>query len=410
MIKRCRIFVDKMLQMKHLYLAVLWIFSFGITAQEQQKPYVILVSLDGFRWDYPHYFETPNLDSLAKYGVKAESMQPSYPTKTFPNHYAMVTGLYPDHHGIINNNFYDPATQKIFTLKTAAKKNGEFYGGNPIWNLAEEQGVKAACFYWPGSDTGVKSASIFKEYDESVSYESRINTVVEWLNLPEAERPHLITLYFDQPDETGHNYGPMSEENKKMVPQVDAVIGQLMQKVEALPIGKEINLIVVSDHGMTDISNDKKVAILDYLKPEWYGYAAVINPIMSIEAKPGYKEAIADALKKVPHIKWYPTNQVPERFHFGTNPRALDFLVEAEAGYSLVNKLEQKVSGGTHGYDNTMKDMQAIFYAQGPNFNIGQEVKPFRNVSVYPLIATILGLKTETIDGDLDEVKGMLKK
>lgn len=385
------------------------LLGLGMTAQEQKKPYVILVSLDGFRWDYPQYFETPNLDSLAKYGVKSKSMQPSYPTKTFPNHYSMATGLYPDHHGIVNNNFYDPAIQKVFTLKTAAKKNSEFYGGNPIWNLAEEQGVKAACFYWPGSDIGAKSASIFKEYDESVSYENRVNTVIEWLNLPEAERPHLITLYFDQPDETGHNHGPLSEENKKMVPQVDAVIGQLMQKLDALPIGKEINLIVVSDHGMAAISNDKKVTILDYLKPEWYGYAAVINPIMSIEAKIGYKEVIADALKKVPHIKWYPTNKVPKRLHFGTNPRALDFVVEADAGYSLVNKPDQKISGGTHGYDNKMKDMQAIFYAKGPNFKIGKKVKSFRNVSVYPLIASILGLKVGNIDGDLDEVKMLLR-
>ncbi|CAN1566007.1 Enpp domain containing protein [Flavobacteriaceae bacterium] len=395
--------------MKKVFICIFIFFFSMVTAQEIKKPYVILVSLDGFRWDYPKFFDTPNLDRMAKQGVKAKSMQPSYPTKTFPNHYSMATGLYPDHHGIVNNNFYDPATKKVFTLKTEAKKNGDFYGGNPIWNLAEAQGVKAVCFYWPGSDTGVKSASIFKAYDESVSYESRINTVIDWLQLPEAERPHFITLYFEQPDETGHNYGPLSTENRKMVPKVDAVIGQLMQKLDALPIGKEINLIVVSDHGMTTISNDKKVAILDYLKPEWYGYAAVINPIMSIEAKAGYKEAIADALKKVPHIKWYRSNKVPKRLHFGTNPRALDFVIEADAGYSLVNKPDQKVSGGTHGYDNKMKDMQAIFYGKGPNFKIGKQVKSFRNVSVYPLIANILGLKIETIDGDLDEVKGMLK-
>ena len=385
------------------------LFWIGITAQEQKKPYVILVSLDGFRWDYPNYFETPNLDKMAKNGVKAKSMQPSYPTKTFPNHYSIATGLYPDHHGIVNNNFYDPTSQKIFTLKNESKKNSEFYGGNPIWNLAEEQGVKAACFYWPGSDTGVKSASIFKEYDESVSYENRVNTVIDWLNLPEAERPHLITLYFDQPDETGHNHGPLSEENKKMVPKVDAVIGQLMQKLDALPIGKEINLIVLSDHGMAPISNDKKVALLEYLKPEWLGYAAVINPIMSVEAKPAYKDSIANALKKVPHIKWYPSSKVPKRLHFGTNPRALDFVIEAKKGYSLVNKRDQKIIGGTHGYDNKMKEMQAIFYAKGPNFKTGKKVKPFRNVSVYPLIAAILGLKTEVIDGDFDEVKSMLK-
>jgi alkaline phosphatase D len=194
-----------------------------------------------------------------------------------------------------------------------------------------------------------------------------------------------------------------------MVPKVDAVIGQLMQKLDALPIGKEINLIVVSDHGMAPISNDKKVALLEYLKPEWLGYAAVINPIMSVEAKPAYKDSIANALKKVPHIKWYPSSKVPKRLHFGTNPRALDFVIEAKKGYSLISKRDQKIIGGTHGYDNKMKEMQAIFYAKGPNFKTGKKVKPFRNVSVYPLIAAILGLKTEAMDGDFDEVKSMLK-
>lgn len=394
--------------MRKIFLG-LFLFMYIITiAQESRKPYVILVSLDGFRWDYPNYFKTPNLDSIQKGGVKAKSMQPSYPTKTFPNHYSIATGLYPDHHGIVNNAFFDKATQKMFNLQTAAKREAQFYGGNPIWNLAEEQGVKSACYYWPGSDTGVKSPSIFKIYDDTVSYESRIDTVVDWLSLPESERPHLITLYFDQPDKTGHQFGPLSDENKKTVAEVDSVLGQLMKRLDALPISKEINLIVVSDHGMAAISNDKKVAILDYLKPEWYGYAAVINPIMSIEAKPGYKDAIAEALAKVPHIKWYATNKVPKRLHFGTNSRALDFVVEAEAGYSLVNKPDQKVSGGTHGYDNKMKDMQAIFYAKGPNFKIGKKVKSFRNVSVYPLIASILGLKTGVVDGDIEEVKALL--
>lgn len=386
------------------------LFGLGIMAQEQKKPYVILVSLDGFRWDYPNYFETPNLDKIAKLGVKAHSMQPSYPTKTFPNHYSIATGLYPDHHGIVNNAFLDPATQKQFTLKTAAKRDPQFYGGTPIWYLAEQQGVKSACFYWPGSDTGAMSPSIFKEYDDTVSYNTRIATVMDWLQLPEVERPHLITLYFDQPDATGHDFGPLSDQNKKMVAQMDAVIGQLEQQLARLPIAHEINLIVVSDHGMAPISNDKKVAVLDYLQPEWYGYAAVINPIMSIEAKAGYHKQIAKALSKVPHINWYPSNKVPKRLHFGTNPRALDFVVEAQKDYSLVYKPEHTVKGGTHGYDNAMPEMQAIFYAKGPNFAQDKVVKSFRNVSVYPLIAHILGLKVGGIDGDFKEVKTLLKK
>lgn len=395
--------------MKKKIVGILLFLWFGVFAQNTKTPYVVLVSLDGFRWDYSTIAPTPNLDKIAQSGVKAKSMQPSYPTKTFPNHYSIVTGLYPDHHGIVNNSFYDPTSKKSFSLNTKSKTDPSFYGGNPIWNVAKTQGIPSACFFWPGSDIGLMSPTIFKEYDESIPFETRINTVINWLELPEKDRPHLVTLYFDQPDKTGHSFGPLSVENKKMITEMDRVIGLLVQKLDQLPISKEINLIIVSDHGMTSLDKDKKVAVLEYLQPEWYGYAAVINPIMSIEAKDGYKEAIANALKKVPHIKWYPANKVPKRLHFGANARALDFIIEAKSGYSLVNKLDQKIKGGTHGYDTKMKDMQAIFYAKGPNFKIGKKVKSFQNVSVYPLIASILGLKIEVIDGDLDEVKVMLK-
>ena len=395
-------FISKVASMMMLYCFTL------VQAQEASKPYVVLVSFDGLRWDYPQLFLTPNLDALAKRGVHAKSMKPSYPTKTFPNHYSMVTGLYPDHHGIINNVFYDPKIKKVFNLSSVAKNDPQFYGGNPIWNLAEKQGVRSASFFWPGSDTGSKSPSIYKKYDDSVSYSTRIDSVLSWLQLPEIVRPHLITLYFDEPDRKGHGFGPLSNENKIMVTKMDSLIGVLSKKLDALSIGKEINLIIVSDHGMAAISDAKKVAILDYLKPEWLGYHQVVNPIMSLEVKLGFKDSIRLALKKVAHIKFWSANTLPPRLHYGTNPRVLDFIIEAEPGYSLVNALNQKIGGGTHGYDNNNKDMQAVFYARGPNFKINKNFRTFENVSIYPLIAKILGLEIAKVDGDLDQVRGML--
>jgi len=393
---------------KNRFLFLLLI-NFGLAfSQNSDKPYVVLVSLDGFRWDYPKHFATPNLNAIAKIGVHSKSMKPSYPTKTFPNHYSIVTGLYPDHHGIINNNFYDPLLKKTFSLSGDEKRDAQFYGGNPIWNVAEEQGVKTASYFWPGSDTGKKSPSIYRKYDDTVSYSERINTVIDWLNLPEKERPHLITLYFDEPDHTGHTFGPLSTENAKMVVKMDSIIGVIVHKLDALSIGNKINLIVVSDHGMTNISDTKKVAVLDYLKPNWLGYHQVINPIMSIEAKEGCKDSIAQALKKVPHIKFWATKDLPKRLHYGSNPRDLDFVIEAEKNYSLVTSKKQKINGGTHGFDNRNKDMHAIFYAKGPNFKIGKSTGTFQNVSVYPLIANILGLNIEKVDGNLKEVKQLL--
>lgn len=217
-----------------------------------------------------------------------------------------------------------------------------------------------------------------------------------------------MTLYFDEPDHTGHNFGPLSPENKKMVIKMDSIMGELSRKLDQLPIGKQINLIIVSDHGMADISNDKKVAVLDYLKPEWLGYKDVINPIMSLQAKSGYQDSIFNALRKVPHIKFWKSTEIPKRLHFGTNPRVHDFVIEADKGWSLVSKESQNIKGGTHGYDNKNKDMHAIFYAKGPAFKVDKTVRTFPNVSVYPLIAHILGLQIDQIDGKLNDVKSML--
>jgi predicted AlkP superfamily pyrophosphatase or phosphodiesterase len=385
-----------------------YLLSSVLYAQSNKNTYVVLVSMDGFRWDYAQHFKLKNLNQIAKEGVHAKSMRPSYPSKTFPNHYSIVTGLYPDHHGIINNVFYDAALNESFSLASTAKNDSRFYGGNPIWNVAEQQGVKTASFFWPGSDLDQRRPSYYKNYDAKIPYETRIDTVLKWLQLPEKERPHLITLYFDEPDHTGHTFGPLSAENKKIILKMDSIMGQLSSKLDQLAIGKQINLIIVSDHGMAAISNDKKVAILDYLKPEWLGYKAVINPIMSLQAKAGCQDSIALALKKVPHIKFWKSSQVPKRLHYGTNPRVHDFVIEAKKGYSLVSKTSQNIKGGTHGYDNRNKDMQAIFYAKGPAFKVNKEVRSFQNVSVYPLIAHILGLQIEQVDGKLSEVQNML--
>ena len=391
-----------------LSFTLLFLTTFS-QAQTNKDSYVVLVSMDGFRWDYAKQFKLQNLKQIASEGVHAKSMKPSYPSKTFPNHYSIVTGLYPDHHGIINNVFYDAALNESFSLSSDAKTDSRYYGGNPIWNLAEQQGVKTASFFWPGSDIDKRNPSYFKKYDSKIPYEARIDTVLKWLQLPEKQRPHLVTLYFDEPDHTGHNFGPLSAETKKAVIKMDSIMGALSRRLDQLEIGKKINLIIVSDHGMASISNDKKVTVLDYLKPEWLGYKAVVNPIMSLQAKAGCQDSIAKALKKVPHIKFWKSTEVPKRLHYGTNPRVHDFVIEAKKGYSLVSKESQNIKGGTHGYDNNEKDMHAIFYAKGPAFKVDKTVKTFQNVSVYPLIAHILGLQIGEIDGKFSDVKSMLR-
>ena len=255
--------------MKKLFTTFTLLLGIILSAQTAEKPYVLLISFDGLRWDLPAKFQMKNLEQFGAEGVKAKFLKPSYPTKTFPNHYSIVTGLYPDHHGIVNNKFMDPATQRPFALNIEAKFDSYFYGGNPIWNLAENQGVKTASFFWPGSDVNGKNPSIFKKYDGKIPYTQRVDSVVSWFKLPENKRPHLVTLYFEEPDKTEHEQGPLSAQNQKNMAEIDVFIGEMLQKIKALPMADKLNIIIVSDHGMTDIYDDKKVAVMDYIKPNW---------------------------------------------------------------------------------------------------------------------------------------------
>ncbi len=384
----------------------------GCSQTKEEKPYVVMLSLDGFRWDYADKAPTPNLDRIAKMGVKAESLKPCFPSKTFPNHYSMATGLYPDHHGIVLNSFYDPETQRqygIFDRK--AVEDGSFYGGEPIWNTADKQGMKSGTFFWVGSDADIEGmhASYWKKYEHKFPFEQRIDSVISWLQLPEEVRPHLILWYMHEPDSKGHHFGPDSDEIKKEVVYLDSLVGVFLNKLEALPIGKKVNVIVTSDHGMGNISNDRVVVIEEAMNMDFVEMVQGYNPNFLIKAKEGFLDSIYLQLKKVQHITCWKSGELPERLHYGNNPRTLDIVVVADSSWSLISKEKNKVGKGTHGYDNNNKDMHAIFYAYGPAFKSNYTASTFTNVDIYPLIANILGLQPAKTDGDIENVKGMLK-
>ncbi|MBX3256392.1 MAG: alkaline phosphatase family protein [Chitinophagaceae bacterium] len=380
-------------------------------AQPHEKPYVVMVSLDGFRWDYPQLYHTPNLNAMAGEGVSAKKLLPSFPTKTFPNHYSIITGLYPDHHGITANKFYDPATQKLFSLSGKEKLDPYFYGGQPLWNTAEQHGIKTASFYWAGSDVAINGSqpSIWKHYDESVSFSQRIDSVVQWLQLPEDTRPHFITLYIEQPDKTSHAHGPASIEVEKMVTVTDSLIGVLRGKIMQLDIGKKVNLVVLSDHGMTSVNTDRAVSLAEYIPKKWLALPAMGSPVVVLKAAPGYYDSILSVLPVIPHVKAYPSSKVPARLHFGNNPRALDFTLIADIGWSIITDPPEKIRKGNHGFDNKENDMHAIFYAAGPAFKQAYVHKPFENIHVYALLAHILNIPAEPTDGSFKKVKRLLK-
>jgi alkaline phosphatase D len=379
---------------------------------QSPQPYVVMLSLDGFRWDYPDKCETPNLDRIASQGVKAQSLQPAFPSKTFANHYTMATGMYPDHHGIVDNSFYDPEKGLHYAIRDRkAVENPIFYGGEPIWVTAEKQGIISASFFWVGSEAPVKGIqpTYWKRYDHDVPFENRIDTVIYWLNLPEEKRPHLITFYMDEPDGIGHGEGPLSSKTYDMVMYLDSLVGVLLDKIEILPIASQINIIITSDHGMGPTSPERCILLKNHLDFSWFEEMEGYSPNLTLKVKDEFADTAWKTLSTIPHVEVWQHGQVPDSLHYGNNPRTLDYILVADSAwqFSLTDRIPN--SAGAHGYNPYNKDMHAIFYAKGPAFKTGFEHPTFENINLYPLICHILNIKPAPVDGHIDKVKEMLK-
>ncbi len=407
--------------MKNIILPLLAVLLSGLFSCENNqthsktKPvprrYVVMLSLDGFRWDYQDLYNTPTLDSITKVGVKAESMQPIFPSKTFPNHYSLATGLYADHHGIVLNNFYAPDLDRDYNKKDKSTVgDGEFYGGEPLWVTAVKQGDKSATLFWVGSEADVQHIrpTYWKKYNQSMPFEARIDTVIHWLKLPYAQRPHLVMWYYHEPDHTSHGFGPVSNETRQVVEQIDSWLGDFFREARKLPIYDSIDFIILSDHGMTQLSNEKQVILDEYIDTVGLVRFDGWNPNYSFQAKEEAKDKIWKQLTGIPHVKVWKQGNLPTRFHYGNNPRVYDFVLVAENGWSVYWSWQNKNGKGAHGYDNDFKDMQAIFYAMGPDFKKGYTQPAFPNVDVYPLVIKLLGLNPVKSDGNLGEVEGMI--
>ena len=382
-------------------------------SNKNNQPYLIMLSLDGFRWDYTQYANTPILDSLANAGVMAEAMIPSFPTKTFPNHYTIATGLYPDHHGIVLNNFFAEDLKTDYNKKEKSTVgDGNFYGGEPIWTTAELQGVKAATLFWVGSEAenhGVRP-TYWKKYNQSITFGARIDTVYNWLTLPEAKRPHLIMWYYHEPDGIGHERGPRSAETVAEIEKLDTYLGDFFTKMRTLPFFNQINFIVTSDHGMGQISPDKQVILDDIIDTTDLVYFDGWNPIWNLKVKENKLTKVYSNLTRNEHLQVWYHDSIPDRLHYGSNPRTYDITVVAKPYWSIFWSWKIGTSLGAHGYDNNFKDMNTIFYAAGPAFKKNYVNPEFENVNIYSLIAKIMALEPAKTDGNLKNVQNMLKK
>ncbi|MDP2424209.1 MAG: ectonucleotide pyrophosphatase/phosphodiesterase [Bacteroidales bacterium] len=388
---------------------------YTISAQNKKENYLVVLSMDGFRWDYPDRTTTPTLDSIARVGIKAIAIRPSFPSKTFPNHYTLATGLHPDHHGLVNNSFYDPASNTTFTIRDSdARDNPMYYGGEPIWVTAEKQNLKTASFFWVGSEVPIQGIrpTYWKRYQNDFPFEQRIDTVIAWLNLPVEKRPRLIMWYMHEPDAIGHIYGPDDPRTLAYVSYLDSLVGVFCRKVKSLPHANRINLIFTSDHGMGNISPDRVVNLIDYVDESWVEKAIGGNPVYSIKARTSFADSIYHRLSKVQNIKVWKNGEMPAEYNYGTHPRTLDLIVVADSAWSIEWRRGSgyDYAGGTHGYDIRNTDMHAIFYANGPAFKKGHKHPVFDNIDLYPLMARILGLTPAKVDGRIEKTKKMLRK
>ena len=372
--------------------------------------YVFVVSMDGFRADYIDKARTPNFDKMARHGVSAV-MTPSYPASTFPNHYTLATGLYPDHNGIVNNTFWDPEHQNMYKAAGPSKCETYFYLGEPIWNTVQRQGVIAATCYWVGSEfpIGGKLPRYYKRY---VRYEiipnlARIDTTLAWLRKPEEVRPHLVMLYFNEPDHTGHMEGPGSKATVKKVREMDRLLGRIRKGIAKLPIADQVDLIVLSDHGMADVSPERCVSADNNLKKSWTERIVYGTPTSIFSTDAACRDSILTALSGLEHLYVWKKEDIPAELHYGTSNRIGDIVVAPELGWRFSDRPGSLK--GAHGFFPSYPEMQVVFRAVGPDFKKGYKANGFRNVSIYPLICHLLQIEPSPNDGALEEVQGMLK-
>lgn len=377
---------------------------------------VILISLDGFRWDYQQLTATPHLDALAARGVQAEGLIPVFPSKTFPSHYSMATGLHPGNHGIVSNNMRDPRWEGNFRLGTEELTQGRWWGGEPIWTTVHRHGMRAASYFWPGSDVLIDGdrPDYFYPYDGSVPYEDRVDRVLAWLRLPADERPAFVTLYFADPNDTAHRVGPEAPDALAAVRRVDDMIGRLQHGLEEHGLAASTDLVVTSDHGMAQMSTERVVVLDDYveLMP---GEVFEAGSFLQIYPREGRDAEILAALQEAhPHLEVHAVDALPARYRLRGHPRLAPIIGIPDIGWSTVARAPSGDSWdgfllGNHGGDPQHPDMAGLFIAAGPSFVVGHRVPAFENVEVYNLLAAALGIEPAPNDGDLSRVAGLLR-
>ena len=376
-----------------------------------EQSYVLLISIDGFRHDYAERYQATNLLKIAREGTQTTSLIPCYPSKTFPNHYSIVTGLYPENHGIVDNYFYDPELDDSYMANSGEDvREGDWYGGIPIWSLVNQQGLKSATYFWIGSEAEINETrpTYYKKFNPSTKPTEVSNQIVDWLKLPAESRPHFIGAYYSLVDAAGHTYGVDSPELKNAVNEMDNQIGWLRNEIDQLNL--PINIVIVSDHGMTNTNYQKPIYLSDFIDLDSMKHVIRDSHTMVYASDTLVRNTLYNTLKinKGKKYKIHHKEEIPKEYNFRNNVRIGDILLVANHPH-IFSKRNWVNGKGTHGYDPINKDMHGIFYAIGPDIQENLQIDAFENIHLYPMLAKILQLSYDTtqIDGDpkvLDKV------
>ncbi len=401
-------------------LVIIWscdLFEDDTTSDVSPAP-IILISMDGFRWDYMDRTDTPNLDYLANEGVRAEAMIPVYPSYTFPNHLSIITGCYPVNHGIISNTMWDPVFEEWYYIGEGSEpvQDGKWYEAEPFWVTVEKAGFISAVFHWPASEAQIMGyrPTYYYVYDGSVTNEEKITQILEWLDLPGDQRPSFIATYFNEANYYGHRLGVQGVAMDTVIQGLDADIGLLLTGLEQKNLLDEVNIIIVADHGMVDYDENKVIFIDDYISLQdiersRFGPATMFEPIA------GKLDSVYSALHNAhPNYQVYRKEETPENLHYRNHRRIFPIIGLPDESWFVTTHdyFDNYGFGGgyaaSHGYDPRISSMQALFLAAGPHFKKDLTVPKFQNIHVYNLMVEILELDGAPNDGRLDSVSVML--
>lgn len=403
-----------------IFLFVLSMSGCGDTLEQQhqrESDKLLLISFDGFRYDYLNKADTPHFDSLAAGGVSAEGLIPVFPSKTFPNHYAIATGLYPENSGFVGNTMYDPEWEEWYRIRNReAVEDGKWYGGEPIWNTLEKQGIRTGTMFWVGSEADIQGMhpTHWKKYDSGMPFKARVDTVTKWLNDSDPRAADFATLYFEHVDAMGHRYGTDSDSVKTAIETSDRMIGYLKEQLRKSDLWESINILVVSDHGMIDLAADKiieldQIITMDDIERITWG------PLTMIQPKEGKETEIHEALKAdEEHYRVYRKEDIPERYHLKNHRRVPEIIMVADLEYTIIDSEDkqqfvQSLPRATHGYEPAEKAMQSFFLADGPAFKEDTTIAAFQSIHLYELMNHLMGTDPAPNDGSMDSVKVLLK-